>query len=491
MAISAIVQHAHRTPDKTAIVYNGVSWSYADFARRIDIAREYFAQQQLPHPSVAVIEVASLVDAWAFLLALRSLGLTTLAVRDAEDIGKLGIGNIGCVVTSMAARHAAPLQHGIDIARAIRVPGDIFRTTSQPSVRQIHDTNSHSGGHIMVTSGTTGACKKIMRDAEAEALAIPLHAEINDISDQSVVYIANFGPWTAGGYRWPLITWSMGGTVVIHDEPDMHAPLLKHDVTHMFATPGTLGTLLATSNGTLRRNDATRLLVTGGAMSQAMLAAAKLGVTRQVFSVLASTEALTLAVTPLDSADDLQWHRIHPSREVQVVDEADNALGAGREGLVRVRIIDGLAGYLDDESATHAYFRDGYFYPGDIGLFGADGRLSLRGRASDVINVLGDKIAAGPIEQALQDRLGAEGVCVLSMTSTDASDEIIVVIQSGRPLEPAAIQVAVSAELGMVKRIPVRAVLIEKLPRNAMGKIERLVLRRQLILASAGRLTGS
>jgi acyl-coenzyme A synthetase/AMP-(fatty) acid ligase len=123
-------------------------------------------------------------------------------------------------------------------------------------------------------------------------------------------------------------------------------------------------------------------------------------------------------------------------------------------------------------------------------LFGIDGRLSLRGRASDVINVLGDKIAAGPIEYALQDRLGAEGVCVMSMTSTDASDEIIVVIQPGRPLEPAAIQVAVNAELGMVKRIPVRAVLIEKLPRNAMGKVERLVLKRQLALASEGRLSG-
>src|SRR5271169_558058 len=68
---------------------------------------------------------------------------------------------------------------------------------------------------------------------------------------------------------------------------------------------------------------------------------------------------------------------------------------------------------LDDEVATRAFFYDGYFYPGDLGMFGHDGRLSLRGRASDVINVLGDKIATDPIERALQDRLGAEGVCIL------------------------------------------------------------------------------
>jgi len=52
--------------------------------------------------------------------------------------------------------------------------------------------------------------------------------------------------------------------------------------------------------------------------------------------------------------------------------------------------------------ATRDFFRDGYFYPGDVGLFGPDGRLSLRGRVSEVVNVLGLKIATGGIEQALQ-----------------------------------------------------------------------------------------
>jgi acyl-coenzyme A synthetase/AMP-(fatty) acid ligase len=194
-----------------------------------------------------------------------------------------------------------------------------------------------------------------------------------------------------------------------------------------------------------------------------------------------------MAVTPLEQPDDLHWHRIHPSREVQVVDEAGNVLGPGTEGLVRVRIIDGLSGYLDDEVATRRFFRDGYFYPGDVGMLGHDGRLSLRGRASDVINVLGDKIATDPIERALQDRLGAEGVCILSIESTGADDEIHVVIQSRRPIEPPEIEVAGNAELGAIKGVPVRIVFIEKLPRNEMGKIERLVLKRQLIMARQGK----
>jgi acyl-coenzyme A synthetase/AMP-(fatty) acid ligase len=341
-------------------------------------------------------------------------------------------------------------------------------------------TNARPGGHIMMTSGTTGVYKMVVRDAAMEELAIPLHAEINGITEQSIVYVSNFGLWTAGGYRWPLITWSMGGTVVLHQAEDLHSPLARHDLTHMFSTPSMLATLLHASGGELRRNDSMRLLVTGGALTQALLAAAKREVTQQVFSVLAATEALTLAVTPLDHPDDLLWHRIHPSREVQVVDEAGNVLGPGTEGLIRVRIIDGLTGYLDDELTTREFFRDGFFYPGDLGLFGPDGRLSLRGRASDVINVLGDKIATGPVERALQDRLGVEGACIVSIQNTASEDEIYLVIQSTAPIETAKIVAAGGDELAAIRRVPVRVVFRDKLPRNEMAKIQRLVLKQQL-----------
>jgi acyl-coenzyme A synthetase/AMP-(fatty) acid ligase len=505
MTLSRIFEHARHTPDKTAIVCDGVSSSYAHFARCIEACRRYFAQQGLPVGAVAVIDVQHLLDAWIIGLALRSIGMTTLAVRNASDIGMLRVRNVGCVVTTAAENRPAPQRGpGETPWRSIRVPFDV-RAAEPPDApaesgatvvrpgghsKAIPPSDAaapHAGGHITMTSGTTGAYKKVVRDAHAEALSIPFHAEINGIAGDSIVYIGNFDLWTAGGYRWPLITWHMGGTVVIHHGPDMHTPLAQHDLTHIFATPGTLATLLRAADGMARRNDATRLLVTGGAMSQAMLAAAQQQLTRRVYSVFASTEVLTVAVTPLDSPDDLNWHRIHPSREVQVVDDVGNTLGPGHEGAVRIRIIDGLAGYLDEGEATREFFRDGWFHPGDVGLFGADGRLSLRGRESDVINLFGDKIATGPIEQALQDRLGVDGVCVLTVTDANGSDAIYVVIQSSRPLDSAAIGAARNAELALFRKMPVHAVAIAKLPRNAMGKVERLALKRQLVAALADK----
>ena len=152
------------------------------------------------------------------------------------------------------------------------------------------------------------------------------------MSGSSCIYVGNFGRWTAGGYRWPLFTWSVEGTVVIDQRPDQHAPLAEHQFTHVFTTPDMLATMMRTAGGALRRNDATRLMVTGGALPATLLAMARQHLTRQVFAVLASTEALTVAITPLEQPEDLRWHRVHPSREVEVVDDSDRRLPPGHEG---------------------------------------------------------------------------------------------------------------------------------------------------------------
>jgi acyl-coenzyme A synthetase/AMP-(fatty) acid ligase len=221
-------------------------------------------------------------------------------------------------------------------------------------------------------------------------------------------------------------------------------------------------------------------MVTGGAMPAALLADAKRLLTRQVFSVLASTEALTLGVTALVEPDDLVWHRIHPSREVEVVDESGAICEPGVEGLIRVRIIDGLEGYLDDEAATREYFRDGYFYPGDLGVLRTDGRLALHGRASDVVNVLGHKIATAPLERALQDRLGVAGVCIVSIRGSGGDDEIHVAIHSERRIPPDEWAAAAKADLAVMRRVPVHVDYLGALPKNAMGKILRQQVRAQL-----------
>ena len=167
-----------------------------------------------------------------------------------------------------------------------------------------------------------------------------------------------------------------------------------------------------------------------------------------------------------------------------MVDEQGRALPAGQVGFVRVDLAAGVTGYLHDEAATRAFFRDGYFYPGDLGRFRADGRLELQGRVTDVINLLGQKIASRPIEEVLERELAVSAVCVFSAQNEFSEEEIRVAIEIDRPIEEARIAPLLRRLLPGARAFRVSFLLA--FPRNEMGKVRRLELRRLIGSPASG-----
>jgi non-ribosomal peptide synthetase component E (peptide arylation enzyme) len=80
VVIRKIFEHALREPDKPAIFYGTRAISYREFASWIAHARTFLSGHDLRPGSVAVLNVDCLVDSWGLGLALRSLGMTTIAV---------------------------------------------------------------------------------------------------------------------------------------------------------------------------------------------------------------------------------------------------------------------------------------------------------------------------------------------------------------------------------------------------------------------------
>lgn len=475
MIIDRIFGHARATPDKPALIHNGVEWSYADFAQCIASAHAHLATLGLAPGGVVVLCMDSLRDGWFWNLALRDLGFNTLSVEKGEDIALLGLPDIRCVLTLESEYHRNLAVVAADPRwTAVSVPA--MDKPAPGGVPQQPRRAAHPGGHILATSGTTGGVKLILRDAQPEADTLSNFADLMGISAQSVAYVRDFPLWTAAGYRWPLITWNEGGTVVCHQRPDFHQPLLDRRMTHMLATPMTLSRLLRAPE--LRRDDDMRILVTGGAVPRALATAVFERITRQVCLLYASTEGAMVGLTPVGGVDDLYWYSIHASREVQIVDEQDQVLPTGEVGLVRIRVFDGVNAYLGDEAASRAAFRDGWFYCGDLGVLDARGRLALHGRVTEFVNLLGSKVLISPIERAIQDALGAEGVCIFSRRGIGGDEEAHLAIQSSRLLGRAELEAQAKAHLGQFPRIEIH--LVKELPRNAMGKIRRQELMRRL-----------
>ncbi len=480
MPIDAIYSQARRAPERVALIQGGEAWSYGALARAIAQARSQLAGAGLRPGGFVAMAADRPIDNWAATFALRSLGFTTVTVERNMDLPSLDFRNVSGVVVvddkPQEAAEAFARAAGCPIAR---LPAARHSAQSQGPVPDAPVLAEHGmAGHVILTSGTTGAYKKVLRAPRVDEELVRSLAAFFAMTESSVVYVGNFPVWTAGGYRWPRATWSVGGTVVYEDPPRSWRPFGELAMTHAFATPATLAVLLDAPEGAIRRDDALKLVVTAGALPKALAGRARERITRTLYSAYASTEASLVTMTLVENDEDLHWHRPIDPQAVQVVDEAGRELPVGEVGLIRVRISRGIDGYLDDEATTREFFRDGWFYPGDLGKLRADGRLCLEGRATDVINLMGFKIATGPIERSLQDLLGAEGVCVFTQQEGDA-EEIHVAIQSQVPVDRDTLAAFARRELASFPRV--RFHVVRELPRNTMGKIKRLDLRRQLL----------
>jgi acyl-CoA synthetase (AMP-forming)/AMP-acid ligase II len=471
--LETIFRHAHCNPERVAIYDRGHRISYGEFAFWIAEARQFLERQDLRDGSVAaLVEIKCRTDGWAFAFALRSLGLTTISVGSPEVLNELGLRNLGCVIT--ASRDDPLGIASADEFKLIRIPEVLFLNRTTGPVPELPALIYSDGGHIRLTSGTTGTSKKVLLDPWVIAAESRRRGDYWSISPDSVVNVFGFALWTGLGFYGPCTAWTAGASVVFHQVPKTLRSSLDVS-THAFTTPQTVLDLLHSPAIETRRNEEMRLFVAGGALPHSVYSAARATLTPRIFTAISSTEVGPWALTPIGGSEDLASHIVHPSMEVQVVDDADKPLPAGQIGAVRVRI-NGITGYLDDPEASAAFFRDGYFYSGDLGKFRLDGRLVLCGRNSNVINIHGNKWIAETIEQALLNRLAVEGVCVFSAPGENGDEELHIGIESQRPIGRDEITAAVNAEFNRPERAVVH--LLNPMPRNDLGKIDRAALRR-------------
>jgi acyl-coenzyme A synthetase/AMP-(fatty) acid ligase len=466
--IDRIFAHAGATPDRTAMVHDGEALSYAAFVARIVAVRRYAHAAGVARDRVAVLCIRDMAQAWIVGLGLRSLGITTLSVRTADDLAALALPSpmvVGVVEEPWPGLAAA--------AAAIRAP--LMMVPTGPA-GVVETPDGARGGHILLTSGTTGAHKKVLYAEASEAAAAASRAILYGFDADTVINVFGFGGWTAVGYLYPVSVWWQGGTVVVDQRVDVYRSLCVPGLTHILTTPALLAELLKAPPEVSLHQPGAMLTCTGGPLSPTLWRAARERVTEDVRTGIGSTEVGATALTPIATEDDLSWHRIDPARELQVLGEDGRPAPTGEMGTVRIRQVL-VHGYLDDPEASAAFFRDGYFYPGDLAVAREDGRIALRGRVTDVINVMGEKVGVLPLESALQDRLGAAAVCILSVPGPDG-ESVHVAIQPERVIGMAELRDALSAVLPRVTQA--KAHKVEAMPRNHMGKIDRMALRALL-----------
>ena len=476
--VDSIMARGRATPDKLAVLHNEQAFTYRAFAAHILAVRRFLEGRDIARDRIAILCTRHNLSTWIVGLALRSLGVDTANAISIEDVASLDCPGATVVSTAFEA-HSWP---GLEVAVVaaghpfVLIPLDIYADVEAIEIDPAAPASwPGQGGHILRTSGTTGVYKKVLWDAAGIDALVALNAGPAGFSESTILNDMQFPGWTWSGYGWPNLAWVVGGQVLLSQDQPLWRPYEKR-ATVAFVTPGWLDHVLAAPAELDLRNDAMTLFLVAGVLSKAQWEAARERLTRRIVATYGATESCQLLYTPIETTEDLLWHRIDVAGTAEVVDEQDRPLPPGATGQVRLRT-NFAGGYMDDPATTAAFFRHGYFYPGDLGVLSADSRLMLQGRITDVINVSGAKIASLPIETALQEALGALGVCVFSMPGLDG-EVVHVAVQPGRPVNEGEVKAAVMAALPPAT---VRIHMLEVLPRNAIGKIQRTALRAQLL----------
>ncbi len=481
MTIRAIFDWARTTPDKTALEHNGEVWSYRDFASAIAAARGYFHRRGIEGEGVAVMVVAHLRDYWVFSLALRSLGLTTIAVQWPDDLPGLRLPQVRHVIGSAAENLPGLAERCAEQGW----PLVLVAPSDEAPLGLDHSEGRPEGGHILRTSGTTGAYKMVLFDPSFEPEYLRLRRVASGMNQDSIANLFEFGPWTGLGYKAPSNAWTVGATVLFHQGLEPHLALLRPGLSTSTVIPGMLAAILAQPEGAFPRSETMRLSVIGGTITQTQIDQAKARITPRLFNGLGATESHPIADTPLNTPDDHRWHLLSPGSLVELVDEFDRPVPIGQIGRIRVGTEGGPTRYLHDEEATKAFFRDGFFYTGDLAVMREDGRIALQGRVTEVINVNGHKISPGLIEDRLREALGVDGVCLLSMQDDRGAEELHLVVEATTPVDTATLAGVLRAELHGFPGVHVQ--YTAALPRNAMGKLLRQALTVEIIAARRPR----
>lgn len=483
MIVEHVFKWAKATPDKTAMIYDGEPWTYGVFAQVIAIARGYFIDQGCFGDGIAVLAIENLRDFWVSSLALRSLGLTTVAVDETETIEKLGLSDVRCVVSadseSWPGLGEACARQGLrlivlssrDQASAAMRPAPVALGEGPQPARP--------GGHIMLTSGTTGVFKKVLSDPVEELETFAWHAGVAGIGPDSAHCLFGFGPWMLVGYRGPLICWMMNGAAVFDKRPRLYYALQQPGLTYATVTPSMLARLLAAPDDAYPRQPQMTMVIVAGTVTQAEIDLTRARITDTLFNGLGATETDMTGYTPLVTPDDQRWHRITPGRVVQVVDEAGRELPPGEIGLLRVSTEGQAKEYLGDEATTREFFRDGFFYPGDLAMTREDGRIALQGRVTAVINVAGDKLSPEPLETGLRQAFGLSGACLFTHPDARGDEQLHLVVEGSAPLDREALRTHLAAQFPLPP--PIHVHQLETLPRNAMGKLMRQAVQARAL----------
>lgn len=170
-----------------------------------------------------------------------------------------------------------------------------------------------------------------------------------------------------------------------------------------------------------------------------------------------------------------------PGVRLRVQGEGGQRLPAGEIGGIQVQGPNVFSGYWRmPEKTAEEFTADGYFKTGDVGQVDKDGYLTIVGRSKDLIISGGYNVYPAEVESAINALPGVAESALVGVPHPDFGEVgvALVIARPGAALDAGQLVAALKAQLANFK-IPKQCFVVNELPRNTMGKVQKNLLREQ------------
>ena len=453
-------RHASRQGEHQALVSDARRLTYAELLQRVRAGAALLGASGVGPGAIVGLSLADEIAHLVATLSLVTQGArqVTLATYDTESSR-----------AAVAAR--VRVTHIVGADRAFALEGCAFvpwNDADGPAPGG-PSTSTDAATIFLKTSGTTGDMN-LVEFSQAQLAAQALrHA---DYADERLLRLASVEYNNSKRHR--LYCLCVGGTNIFRPVAlrDVAAYCRALRVTCLDVSRMHLADLAARGeDGGL---PGIKVRAGGSAVPIDLRRAIERDITPNFFVRYAATECGPIAMSgPGDHDDEEPVGAPLPGVDLEIVDEDGRACAVGRAGRIRLRAAGMATGYYDNVEESHRRFRDGWFWPGDMGTLRPDGQLIVHGRQDDMMILNGLNIFPAEIERVLERHAAVAAAAALPFVS-NVHGQIPVAAVELRPGAAATVaDLQAYARQHLALRAPRRILILNALPRNSQGKIAR------------------
>jgi fatty-acyl-CoA synthase len=493
---SSLRLHARNSPERVALVARDRSYRFGELDALVDRLGASLRRRGVARGEPVAVVLKNRPEFLMLQYALGRLGAAAVNAswRSTPDelahvIADSGARWLFADEASLASAEAVAPK--LDPGRVVVVGGAPGRFAAFDELLEAPaggalDDDPEGGSLVLYTSGTTGrpkgAVRTFPRDALTQTLrfleAAPMH---NDDAHYAACPL-----YHATAYAFVNMTFLLGARVVIGEEFHPVAfdeAVRRHGVTTTALVPTMLYRLVeAAGRGELPSPPprSLRAIFVGGAPLTPSLASAALDAFGDVlYQFYGATET---GIVTFATPGDLRRApgtigRALRGNDVRLLDEAGAPVADGEVGELFVKSLWTFDAYHNNQAATAASTRAGYFSVGDLGRRDAAGYYFLAGRKRELIISGGVNVYPAEIEAALAEHPDVAEAAVVGVPDDEWGERVraYVVARPGRSPEAADLVAHCRARVSGAK-VPREVFFIDALPRNPTGKVIKRAL---------------